>query len=311
LDGQKIVKISKGDFKMLSNGRVSVRIGSIPFGKHSIRVTHPNYLPWNDQFEVVRDGSLMLYAQSSILTASLVANGVPTGSSIYIDGQLKGTIPCRFSLFPEREYEVLALKPGYDSKILQVRLEANRTMNWNFELTNRTERILSAYIEKEGYGEISLGGSKISDLTAFASLAKKATRLDLSNNDITDVSSLSKLRKLKFLDLSGNQISDISPLNGLAELEYLDLGSNGIDIVSPLKDLPNLEYLDLSSNKLELVSPLKDLPKLKRLILIGQKWTPAARQEQFRGIRQYMIKHGQRYLLNGMKGCEVIFDPSL
>ena len=59
-------------------------------------------------------------------------------------------------------------------------------------------------------------------------------RLDLSYNQISDISPLAGLSRLTWLNLSGNQISDISPLAGLTGLVELDLGYNQIENMGPL-----------------------------------------------------------------------------
>ena len=75
--------------------------------------------------------------------------------------------------------------------------------------------------------------------------------LDLSNNQITDISPLAGLTNLTnfgLLNLGRNKISDLSPLAGLTNLERLNLSYNQISDLSPLKGLTNLKSLDLSGN---------------------------------------------------------------
>ena len=66
------------------------------------------------------------------------------------------------------------------------------------------------------------------------------TELDLSDNDVMDISALSGLTELTELDLSDNDISDISALSGLTALTTLDLRGNPIADISVLDGLPNL-----------------------------------------------------------------------
>ena len=69
-----------------------------------------------------------------------------------------------------------------------------------------------------------------------------ATKLDLSDNQISDVSPLKELTNLGKLDLRYNKITDVSPLAGLTNLEALVLDDNQIsdDQKSMLKKaLPN------------------------------------------------------------------------
>ena len=80
--------------------------------------------------------------------------------------------------------------------------------------------------------------------------------LDLSDNDISDIRSLSGVYAEE-IDLSGNAIVDLSPLNGNFGLHRLDLSDNQIFDLSPLSELSRqLTYLDLSHNKIVDISPL-------------------------------------------------------
>lgn len=74
--------------------------------------------------------------------------------------------------------------------------------------------------------------------------------LDIGNNNITDISSLSTLKELTNLEASNNKITDISPLNSLTKLETLYLENNNISDITPIKDLFELNTLLLDNNKL-------------------------------------------------------------
>ena len=63
-----------------------------------------------------------------------------------------------------------------------------------------------------------------------------------------DIRSCASLTNLGWLDLSCNQISDISPLASLTNLTKLALSDNQISDVSPLISLTNLSEIDLQNN---------------------------------------------------------------
>ena len=77
------------------------------------------------------------------------------------------------------------------------------------------------------------------------------TTLDLSFNNLSDVSPLRGLNNLTALDLNwNNNLSDISALAGLTNLTTLNLGYNdNLSDVSPLSSLTNLTTLNLLYNK--------------------------------------------------------------
>lgn len=86
----------------------------------------------------------------------------------------------------------------------------------------------------------------LAKLSAFTNLQ----RLDISDNNITDISDLAGITTLKKLYAANNSISDVSPLASLSSLEYAGLRNNDITNADVLFSLENLKYLHLSGNKL-------------------------------------------------------------
>ena len=95
--------------------------------------------------------------------------------------------------------------------------------------------------------------------------------LNLYNNELTDISSLSNLSQLSQLDLNSNKLTDISSLSNLSQLSQLDLSSNKLTDISALSNLSQLSQLDLSSNKLTDISALSNLSQLTFLNLVDNK----------------------------------------
>ena len=112
-----------------------------------------------------------------------------------------------------------------------------------------------------GLTKLDLSENRISDISPLAGLAN-LTQLDLSDNAIVDISPLRGLTKLKVLSLQRNRIVDIAPLAGLANLEYLRLERNEIVDVSSLGGLNRLVGLYLRGNRIVDVTPLGGLPRL-------------------------------------------------
>ena len=89
--------------------------------------------------------------------------------------------------------------------------------------------------------ELSVPGAGIANLTGLEH-ATQLEVLDLSDNQIDDLSPLTGLINLTELDLSDNEITDVSPLTGLTRLRNLHLNNNLIkdSNMIPLGDLINL-----------------------------------------------------------------------
>jgi hypothetical protein len=101
----------------------------------------------------------------------------------------------------------------------------------------------------EDFEEIEFADSQI-DLLDGIEHCRHAISLDLSSNNITDISDLWNLERLEELYLADNQIGYIDALCNLTRLRVLDISGNEIDDLTPLFGLEKLEYLNLIGNKI-------------------------------------------------------------
>ncbi|MBQ3408736.1 MAG: leucine-rich repeat domain-containing protein [Clostridia bacterium] len=91
------------------------------------------------------------------------------------------------------------------------------------------------------------------------------TRLDLSYNEITDVSKIGDLTKITYLNLRGNKIEDINPLNKLINLSWLAIEKNSISDISVVANMKLITDLCFSENNVTDISVLSNLTKLQNL----------------------------------------------
>jgi len=95
-------------------------------------------------------------------------------------------------------------------------------------------------------------------------------KLDISNNQIIDLDSMTMFDNLEFLQASGNKIRSIpSSIQNLKKLEYLYLGNNKLEVINPaLSSLQNLKLLALNNNNiLRIPENLTNLVNLRTLHL--------------------------------------------
>lgn len=78
---------------------------------------------------------------------------------------------------------------------------------------------------------------------------RHARAVDLSNNNLTDISELAYLRQVERLYLANNHVSLIDALSNLRVLQVLDLSFNDVDDLSPLFELSHLSYLNVMGNR--------------------------------------------------------------
>lgn len=93
--------------------------------------------------------------------------------------------------------------------------------------------------------------------------------LNLSNCGINDLFGIEYCLNLRALDLSENDLWDISPLGYLYGIEELYLSRNSVDSVKAFKTLNALRILDLSYNQINDISAIMDLPRLEFVNLLG------------------------------------------
>ncbi|PPA28450.1 hypothetical protein C3737_19220 [Aeromonas jandaei] len=106
-------------------------------------------------------------------------------------------------------------------------------------------------------------GKHIENLAGLQ-FATNLVALDVTDNDISDISAISEL-PLSTLKIAANRLADIHQLGRISTLTMLDISGNGIDSLSPIADLLNLTTLSVSNNPIDDLSPLGKMSKLKQL----------------------------------------------
>ncbi|MCP8614799.1 cell wall-binding repeat-containing protein [Bifidobacterium asteroides] len=103
--------------------------------------------------------------------------------------------------------------------------------------------------------------SDLSELGAKNKLETLAIESD-GNYRLRSISAIGSFTRLTQLNLTDQNISDVTPLKGLDLLKSLTLTKNKIVDVSPLGSLNSLETLKLDNNRIKDILPITGLPKL-------------------------------------------------
>lgn len=96
---------------------------------------------------------------------------------------------------------------------------------------------------------------------------RSLTHLEDYGGNISNLKGIEVAVNLKKLIISDNQIRDISPLSKLVNLQILGLWDNSIKDIKALRDLVKLSELILNDNEIYDISAISYLPNLKRLTL--------------------------------------------
>ncbi|CAL6062028.1 leucine-rich_repeat domain-containing protein [Hexamita inflata] len=91
--------------------------------------------------------------------------------------------------------------------------------------------------------------------------------LDLSVNNVSDISELSYLTALQKLDLDANRIADISALSKLVKLQVLSVFGNQIMDIQYISNLVNLEISNISNNQIIDISAQRYIKQLRELFM--------------------------------------------
>ena len=197
-----------------------------------------------------------LYSMSHILTVQNLEPGHVALSSVFTEEDLAEEFGWDegadgFSYFmaeeePEQdEYEDSGLERRSFLSVLKRRVYGNLNVDFPMYLL-------------EDMQEIEMADYELEDLDGI-SACHNARAVDLSNNNLIDISELGELRQVERLYLSNNQIGLIDVLNMLSVLQVLDISYNDVDDISPLFELNYLSYLNVMGNRI----PAWQLEKLQ------------------------------------------------
>ena len=95
-----------------------------------------------------------------------------------------------------------------------------------------------------------------------------------ANSEIQNLTT-SVFFRLRFLDVSGNQITNITPLEALPDLSGINLANNQIVEIGPLFNLPSLTNVLLEGNSAIPCTQLRSLEqKLERTFNLPPRCSP-------------------------------------
>ena len=117
--------------------------------------------------------------------------------------------------------------------------------------------------------------------------------LDLSGNQLTQVSLPDELPALEELWLGNNQLTQVSLPDELPALEELWLGNNQLTQVSLPDELPALEELWLGNNQLTQVSLPDELPALEELWLGNNQLTQVSLPDELPALEELWLGNNQ------------------
>lgn len=153
-------------------------------------------------------------------------------------------------------------------------------------------------------------------------LPKAILRLDLSDNDIENLTSFLQFRDLNFLNVSSNNLLNLSNISMNIHLTQLNVSNNQINSLNGIEKLvnltklnlsqnnlmgkidfnkyrlENLEVLNLSENRIQAVIGLENLPLLRVLDLNENQVTNISCNGKHRSLKKLLLKLNHLKKLN-------------
>ena len=121
---------------------------------------------------------------------------------------------------------------------------------------------LLKFEKKEKVTKISLRNMGLSDIS-FITQFPNILSLDLSFNNLRDLTILGEVKKLNKLNLSYNTFSSLKGLENCSNLEELYMIYNNIDNIDEIKFLSLLRILDIEDTKITSIEALDELKHLE------------------------------------------------
>jgi internalin A len=158
--------------------------------------------------------------------------------------------------------------------------------------------------------KLNLAENQISNIEPLKGLINLNTLL-LIDNQISNIEPLKGLTNLNDLQLSDNQISNIKPLKGLTNLINLGLDGNQISNIEPLKGLTNLNDLHLLGNQISNIESLKELTNLNSLSLPGNQTSDIEPLKGLTNLNSLFLSENQISNIEPLKGLTNLTNLSL
>ena len=118
-----------------------------------------------------------------------------------------------------------------------------------------TNNDINRIAEINSLTQLNVSNNKLDTIETFEPLKSKVSVFNISQNQIQDISVLSKFTNLTSLDLSNNKIEDISPVSVIGTITSLKFSGNKVKDISSLSNLvTSLITLNMDDNKIEDVS---------------------------------------------------------
>ncbi|APT91708.1 hypothetical protein CPHO_00825 [Corynebacterium phocae] len=182
------------------------------------------------------------------------------------DSETDNPEPILWKLFPER-YGSLRPNSYYEEdpslleKPISIDPRLEECVRWELDLEDSKEPLTNKDMHKLTrlfcIGEGKNGNGKVKDISALA-FAPRLARLNISQQEISDLSPLQQLENLIELDVSSNPLKTLSGLGYQPKLQTLRANNAQLETIEHLFSLKALTSLEVNDNDLDSLTGLPD-----------------------------------------------------
>lgn len=181
----------------------------------------------------------------------------------------------------------------------------------NNSLANNTNKVLSLFHESNKLLELELRNNSLADLAFLLNNKEevyfpKLKRLDLSLNQLSSLSHISKMPDLEDLNLSNNNLHDLEEISQLSKLKNLDLTDNEYLRDLPLKKIESLESLNLSSCGLSSLNLIQENKQIKHLYLSYNEIKDLSQLADFEKLETLYLSNNSIKSLEGIEKLQYL-----
>ena len=141
-------------------GKTNQVVGNLAAGPHRVVVSEAGYVTWEETVQVrskeVIPVAVTLVAEVNAASGDLLVSSTPTGASVYIDGNYRGSTPVDDSLdindLSPGTYTISVKKPGYQEYATTITLQAGRKVQVFAPLTPAEQTAASVEISSTPAG---------------------------------------------------------------------------------------------------------------------------------------------------------------
>lgn len=143
-----------------------------------------------------------------------------------------------------------------------------------FNESGLTAAAMEAIAANTGLTYLDISNNNVSDLSALSSLTS-LHYLSVAANPLTDLRGAENMKDLKVLYANDSNLESISAVNGFTKLETLYVSGTKLTNLDAVKDSVGMTYIDASGSKLESADAVSGMKDLTVLILSNCKLTKA------------------------------------